>query len=111
MARKSLLNDKPEILVRKFYDLLRRKKIPIEKMILFGSQVKGKAKPWSDIDICVVSEDFGKDSFSETVMLKQIASDIEPLIEPHPYHPKDLLDRWDPLAREITKYGKTLVFR
>lgn len=105
MAQKSLLNDKPETLVEKYRQLLIKHGIPIEKMILFGSWAKGKAKLYSDLDICVVSKKFGRDPFSEMVMLKKIASKIEPLIEPHPYNPADLADPWDPLAAEIRKSG------
>lgn len=34
------------------------KKIPIQKMILFGSRVKGKAHRWSDFDLLIVSPSF-----------------------------------------------------
>lgn len=30
-------------------------------------------------------------------------------IEPHPYHPKDLLEKYDSLAHEIRTYGKVIV--
>jgi len=105
MVSQSILNDKQEILIQKYKKLLKRHRIPVEKMILFGSRAKGKAKYYSDIDLCIVSRIFGKDYHDELVRLMVIASEIEPLIEPHPYHPKDLKDRWDPLAAEIRKYG------
>ena len=34
--------------------------LPVQKMILFGSQAKGKAHQWSDIDLLVVSNKFKK---------------------------------------------------
>ncbi|MBI2110315.1 nucleotidyltransferase domain-containing protein [Candidatus Woesearchaeota archaeon] len=38
--------------------------IPINKMLLFGSQTKGKTHKWSDVDLIVVSKAFkGKRSF------------------------------------------------
>ncbi len=37
-----------------------KKEISIEKAILFGSYIKGKAKKHSDIDIAIISPDFYK---------------------------------------------------
>jgi predicted nucleotidyltransferase len=106
MAGKSILNDTPKNLLDKFYLKLLADKIKVEKLILFGSYAKGKQKFWSDLDVCVVSRQFGKEPYEEMIYLKNIASDIEPMIEPHPYSPKDLEDKWDPLADQIRKYGK-----
>lgn len=106
MARKSILEDKPAVLINKFYQKLLDNNIKVEKLILFGSYVKGVQRPWSDLDICVVSKQFGKNKYDELVYLKKIASDVEPLIEPHPLHPKDLSDKWNVLACEVRKYGK-----
>ncbi|MDP2861051.1 MAG: nucleotidyltransferase domain-containing protein [bacterium] len=105
MVKKSILNDKPEVLISRFKTLLKKEKIPVEKIILFGSYAKGTQKPWSDLDLCVVSSAFGKNGYDETVLLARLASTIEPMIEPHPYHPKDLLDPLDSLAWEIKKTG------
>ena len=33
-------------------------KVTIEKMLLFGSQAKGKTNKWSDVDLIVVSTHF-----------------------------------------------------
>lgn len=108
MAGKSLLTDQPENIIRNFRQLLEREGIPVEKMILFGSYAKGQAKPWSDLDVAVISEHFGKDSHRELVRLLHLSGEIEPMIEPHPLHPKMLSDKWNPLAREILKYGKLI---
>ena len=37
-----------------------RKRIPVEKIILFGSYAKGTPRKTSDIDIAVISPDFAK---------------------------------------------------
>lgn len=108
MVRKSILKDTPENLIRRYRVLLERKGIPVEKMILFGSYAKKMAKPWSDVDVCVVSKTFGKDGYDEMVFLKKLTSDLESLIEPHPYHPDDLKDPFDPLAYEIRRTGITI---
>jgi len=51
MAKKSILEDKPAVLLNRFYKALLGEKIPVEKLILFGSYAKGNPKPWSDLDV------------------------------------------------------------
>ncbi len=82
--------------------------IPFERIIVFGSHVRGRAKPWSDVDVCVVSHAFGKDRQGERVRLLSVRNDRTLDIEPHPYNPIDLENPWDPLACEIRKYGITV---
>ena len=81
------------------------KQFPIDQMIIFGSQVKGTARQWSDIDVCVVSPKFGKNRHSERLMLMGLVDDIDLRLEPHPYSPKDFRDKWDGLAAEIRRTG------
>ncbi|OGG24162.1 hypothetical protein A3A79_03145 [Candidatus Gottesmanbacteria bacterium RIFCSPLOWO2_01_FULL_43_11b] len=109
MDTKTLLNDTPENLIRRYKTVLTDNGIPVKRMILFGSYARGTAKPWSDIDVCVVSPKFGKKPFSEMVRLAKLTISVNTMIEPHPYNPKDLTDKWDPLAAEIRRYGKTIV--
>ena len=79
--------------------------IPVEKLIVFGSQTSGRVHPGSDIDICVVSKIFGKNRFDEGVMLSRLTDNYTTDIEPHPYHPNDLNLKYDILAAEIRKHG------
>ncbi|MDN5331761.1 MAG: hypothetical protein PWP45_986 [Tepidanaerobacteraceae bacterium] len=46
-----------------------RKHIKINRVILFGSYAKGEALKSSDVDLAIVSEDFGKMSFFERLEL------------------------------------------
>jgi predicted nucleotidyltransferase len=109
MDQKSILTDTPTNLIRKYRQVLMANGIPIEKIILFGSYAKGTAKPWSDLDVCVVSPIFGKDGHDEMVRLMKLTSSVDDMIEPHPYNPKDLADPWDPLAHEIMMHGKVII--
>ena len=111
MAQKTILNDKPENLIKKYYQILQEAKIPVEKIIMFGSYAKGKAKSYSDLDLCVVSKTFGQDSHEEMVKLMHLAGEVDDMIEPYPYNPDDLKDKWDPLAFEIRKYGKIYSYK
>lgn len=109
MAGQNVLDPNVIHIVKQYDRRLRQDGITPEKLIVFGSRAKGTAKPWSDIDVCVVSPTFGNDRFSERVSLIHIRNDQTLDIEPHPYHPSDLLDKWDPLAHEIRTHGIKVV--
>ncbi len=50
---------------------LKEKGLKVSRIILFGSQVKGKTTEESDIDILIISEDFrGKDIFERARLTK-----------------------------------------
>ncbi len=49
-----------EQIILKFLNAIISKGIHIEKVILYGSYASGKAHEDSDIDLAVVSSDFGK---------------------------------------------------
>lgn len=54
--------------IRSFLEV---RKIKVDKIVLFGSYIKGNYKKDSDIDIAIISRDFdGKDIFQKVVMLK-----------------------------------------
>lgn len=105
MARQKILT--PNVLnkVKLFARQLDNAGVKFDKLIVFGSQVKGTAKPWSDIDLCVVSESFTDEKEDYLVKLINITDEQTDDIEPHPYTPRDLAEKWDPLAHEIRKTG------
>lgn len=107
MAGKTILSDRVLSIVHTFGQQLRRANIEYEKLIVFGSQAKGKAMKWSDIDVCVVSKIFGQDRQGERVQLMSVCDDTTLHIEPHPYNATDLQNPWDPLGAEIRRYGIT----
>lgn len=88
-----------------YQKILQRAGIMTKQLIVFGSQATGKVKPWSDIDVCVVSDAFGEDRFSDRLKLMHLRDDKTLDIEPHPMSPEELQDHWDPFAHEIRKYG------
>ena len=79
--------------------------IPVEHAFIFGSYAKGKANKHSDIDVCIISKDFGKDRQKERVTLMNIRGNKDDLIEPHPYSPADFTNPYDPLLYQIKKTG------
>ncbi len=89
--------------VERFLALVRRR-LRVEAAYLYGSQAVGSARPWSDIDVAVVSPDFSEDLFEERVILMQWAAAIDDRIEPQPFTPERFGPN-DPLASEISRTG------
>ena len=108
MAGRATLKKREKELIGRYIHLLKEKGIDISKVILFGSHAKGMAKPDSDIDLAIVSSQFGKNNWKEMVLLRKIALEIDSHIEPLPFSPKDIEDRYSTLSEEIRKYGVVL---
>ena len=105
MARRTALNKRENDLIKKYILLLKQKDIEVSKVILFGSYAKGMARPDSDIDLAIVSSQFGKDNWKEMVLLRKLALKIDSHIEPLPFAPQDMEDRYSTLSQEINKTG------
>lgn len=105
MAKQTPLSKKEVILINKYIYLLRQRGIKVSKVILFGSHAKGMAKPDSDIDLAVISSQFGQNNLKEMILLRKLALEIDSHIEPLPFSPCDLDDRYSTLSQEIKKYG------
>lgn len=94
-----------EKLIRKYIEELKKRKIDVVAAYLFGSYAKGKASPWSDIDVAILTKKFIGDSFDFKFLLMKIAREVDLDIEPHPY----LLDEFtenNPVAVEVLKTGR-----
>lgn len=80
----------------------------IKETILFGSYAKGRAKIDSDIDLCVISPDFGKDDIEEGQYLFKKTIGIDSRIEPVGYSPAAYQREESPLIYEIKRYGRKI---
>ena len=105
MAKQISLGKKEANLINKYVILLKQKGISVSKVILFGSHAKGNAKPDSDIDIAVISSQFGRNNLKEMMLLRKLALEIDSHIEPLPFSPQDFDNRYSTLSQEIKKYG------
>lgn len=103
-VKKNIINK-----VKAFVNQAKNEGFNIQSAILFGSQVKGSAKYYSDIDVGVVSPEFGKDTISEGAKLHLLANKIDWRIEPHPLNPKDLKRLENPFVYEILRTGIKIV--
>jgi predicted nucleotidyltransferase len=85
-----------------------RERLRVDAVYLYGSQVAGSARPWSDIDVAVISPDFSNDLFQDRIVLMRWAAAIDDRIEPQPFTP-DRFSPNDPLASEISHKGIRLL--
>lgn len=93
-------------IIERFLNALRENDIYVDKVILYGSYAKGRQRIDSDIDVAVISRDFGKDLVEEGMMLFRIAGDIDTRIEPVPVSIESYeKDTWMPLIYEIREKG------
>jgi len=98
----------PEItsIILRFVDVLNRKGIRVEKAVLYGSYASGNVHTGSDLDLAIISPDFGKNRFEEGKMLLQMAWRIDPRLEPIPISSESYeKDTWIPLIYEIKEKG------
>ncbi|MCL4390169.1 MAG: nucleotidyltransferase domain-containing protein [Patescibacteria group bacterium] len=90
---------------KKFVVQLRNDGVEVDSAFLFGSYAKGTQHKDSDIDVCIVSQRFGKDYIEEMVDLRMKALKIDIRIEPIPLTPRDLADPYSSLSTEIRNTG------
>jgi len=84
-------------------------KVRVEQVILYGSYAKGNAREESDIDIAVLSEDFGR--MSELEVIQTLAHQriyCDSLLMPVGYTPARFNDPDNSFAREIARTGKVI---
>lgn len=101
MARDEIIE-----IIKQFAQKLKAKGIRFQKIILFGSYAQDRARVDSDIDIAVISEDFGVDRFEERVLLTKIAYYVDARIEPHPVSLSEYtVEDWQTFVHEIKTKG------
>ncbi len=95
--------------IRKYRKIIEHDGILVEEMVLFGSHAKGKASEWSDIDVAVVSKNFGQDDVEEMQWLWKRTRFADARIEPYPVPLSDFKTSFSPIISEIRKTGIKIV--
>jgi len=80
--------------------------IEYQKIILFGSYVKGTNREDSDIDIAIIFSDY-KSKFDLQFELLKLTRKVDTRIEPHPFREKEF-ERNNPFVNEIITYGQEI---
>ncbi len=93
--------------IERFAKRVAEEGIKVDKIVLYGSYASGRyIMEESDIDVAVISSDFGKDRVEEGMLLFRIAGDIDPRIEPVPISNKAYKENtWLPLIYEVRTKG------
>ena len=94
--------------ITEFINLLKEKNISIDRVILFGSYAQGHAHKNSDIDLAVVSSDFGKNEIEEMMLLSKLSCRVSDRLEAIPVSDKLMKSKYEPLIGEIKKHGQTI---
>lgn len=93
-------------IIYQYITLLKQDNLRISKVLLYGSYAKNRATNDSDIDLCIISPDFGKNKAKEMSYLLKKAYKINLLLEPIPLSPTDWEENdYLPLIAEIKKHG------
>lgn len=101
-----------EKIVRKFIKALKQEGIFVDRAILYGSYAKGNPRPDSDIDVAIISKDFGKDRLAEGMQLFRVAGKVDSRLEPVPISIQAFKkDTWVPLIYEIRENGIEVAIR
>jgi len=71
--------------VNRYLSALRGAGIVVDQAVIFGSQARGEAHEWSDIDLLIVAAQFDDRRDRSTVnLLWQLAARVDSRIEPLP---------------------------
>ena len=93
-------------IIKKFVEALIREGISVDRVILYGSYAKAKVRRDSDIDVAIISKDFGRDKVEEGMALYRIAGKVDPRLEPVPISIEAYKNNtWVPLIYEIKTKG------
>src|SRR3990167_707647 len=105
---KSILEIKK--IAREYENELRRHNIRVVKMILYGSYAKGNPKPYSDIDLIVISPDLARfPSLKRQELLAQWTMNIDAPLEVIGYTPQEFKKANNTIFGQIIqKTGKFL---
>ena len=91
--------------VKDYLEFIQQKGLPIQSAFIYGSYAKGNQRKWSDIDVCVISDNFKK-GIDPWVYLWQSRrkKDVLAMIAPVGFRPKDFVNE-SPLVWEIKQTG------
>lgn len=93
-------------IVIRFVAVVEARGVHVDKALVYGSMASGRQTPDSDLDVAIVSSDFGKDRYSEGTMLNQLAWRIDSRLHPVPIATESYEhDTWIPLVHEIREHG------
>ncbi|SHF26650.1 nucleotidyltransferase domain-containing protein [Desulforamulus putei] len=96
--------------INKLINDLQKKNIRVSYIVLYGSHAKGRAGKDSDIDIAVISPDFGQNPLNDSkVVYKSIFNlDIEPNFDVKTFSLEEFEKNNHYFVKEIKRTGKKI---
>jgi predicted nucleotidyltransferase len=95
-------------ILKKYIEELEKNHYHIQQTILFGSYSKGTYDEWSDIDIALVSENFGSNDILNRRMMRKITHSVDTDLSPFTFRPEEFtLDNL--FIKEIISSGIRIV--
>ena len=94
--------------IKKYLNTLRKNKIAVWRLYMFGSHAKGTAQAESDIDLAVFWDQDEIDNFDADVLLMRLTRNVDLSIEPHAFSKKDF-ENPDPFVKEIITTGERII--
>jgi predicted nucleotidyltransferase len=79
--------------------------VPIVQVFLFGSLAEGKRQRWSDVDIAVVYDQFGKDRLTEHSRIADAREDFDVPMDIVSLRREDLDNRYSTIVQEVKRHG------
>lgn len=108
-TRKKLTAPEVMLALRQFKNALQKERVPLRKMILFGSYAKGLAHGDSDIDVAVVlPSGLNLKERRSADNIPWLAKQIQIKLEPHVMTTRDLDNPYLALVKEIKQYGQKI---
>ena len=84
--------------------------IDVDRVVVFGSQVSGKASDTSDIDVAIISNFFDSSKYNGSYLFQKLWKVRNSNIDPVGYSPKEYMAQTpSPLLSEIRQNGLELV--
>ncbi|HET6272717.1 MAG TPA: nucleotidyltransferase domain-containing protein [Bacteroidota bacterium] len=78
-------------IAKRYIEVLKTHKIKVERAYLYGSYARGGPHKDSDIDIVVVSRQFRKSRFEDSLRIAKLRRDVDLRISPLAYHPRNFI--------------------
>ena len=95
-------------IIKKLNKLFSENNIHIKKEYLFGSYAKNEHNEWSDIDLAVISDDFGGNKFIDKNKIRRIYLQISNKFDIIPFNPTDFT-KDNPFVKEIIETGIIII--
>lgn len=108
MVKRKSINTTITRIVKRYITNVEKRGVRIDKAIVFGSWAKGNATDESDIDLCLVSRDFGQNEIKEQQFLLYQTHQVDDRLEPVPMSITDFETNATPLVDEVKKHGQMI---